>query len=94
MTKLYDGNKAVEIEMYERDFPDYSSDFFDVSRLPYDDANGAYIVPDVDYCIDQARDWKLFQGDYNDDVVDLDGKPMDHPTEIRHVYVDSEAIEE
>ena len=39
--------------------PDWSNDFFD----------GAKDVPDVDYCIEQARDWENGEGDYYDPDV-------------------------
>ena len=85
MAKLYDGTRTVEIEMYKRDFPDYSDDFFNTAALPYDEDHDARKVDDVDYCIDQARDWKLCQGDHavwTDEIGPGD----------RRVYVDNEQI--
>lgn len=36
--------------------PDWSQDYFNAGSLPYDEEKGAYIVPDVQYCIDMAND--------------------------------------
>ena len=65
--KLTDGKKVVEIRMqvwngggYE---PDWSQDFFEAGGLPTDDATGASVVDDVDYCIEQAQDWANKRGD-------------------------------
>ena len=68
MTRLTDGKQTIEITMqiwtgpgYS---PDWSGDFF--GPLPYDEEQEAYIVEDVDYCIEQAADWKSGIGEYND----------------------------
>lgn len=59
MTRLTDGKKTVEIEMKKWNGsgydPDWSEDFFEVGQVPYDEEKEAYIVKDVDYCIEQAR---------------------------------------
>lgn len=65
--KLTDGKKTVEIEMYDWDFfakreYEFSADFF--TGLSKQDESGAYIVDDVDYCIDYARDWENQRGDF------------------------------
>lgn len=72
--KLYDGKKHVEITMHlwdEREAnmsPDWSNDFFDAGCLTHDtEREGTYSVNDVEYCIDQANDWKNFVGDFRDD---------------------------
>lgn len=66
--KLTDGKKAIDIKMqvwtgsgYD---PDWSQDFFEAGGLPTDDATGASVVDDVDYCIEQAQDWAKRRGDY------------------------------
>lgn len=58
--KITDGRKTVEIEIkrwngsgYD---PDWSADYFNAGALPYDEAAAAYIVDDVDYCVDMAND--------------------------------------
>ena len=60
MAKLTDGKRTVEIRMMvwlgTQYAPDWSNDFFGVGLLPMND-DGAYIVDDVEYCIDQAREW-------------------------------------
>jgi len=64
--KLTDGKKVVEIRMQVWNGsgygPDWSYDFFEAGDL--DDATGASVVDDVDYCIDQAQDWANKTGDY------------------------------
>ena len=70
--KLTDGKKTVSISMmtWENDnlSPDWSQDFFEAGALPYDEESGCFTVPEVDYCIDQARDWKYCRGDFYDDA--------------------------
>jgi hypothetical protein len=68
--KLTDGKRTVEIKMmtWERNHYtwDFSSDFFVAGNLPYDAESEAYIVKDVDYCIEQATDWQNYEGDHYD----------------------------
>lgn len=64
--------RAVEIEMYigtcEDDFPDFSRDFFAIPDWAEISGLGdVALVDDIDYCIDQARDWENCRGDYCDD---------------------------
>ena len=66
--KITDGKKTVEIRMmvwngtgYD---PDRSADFFSAGSLLFDPITEAYVVPDVDYCISQAEDWKNSTGDF------------------------------
>ena len=61
--KITDGKKTVDITMHMWDdfaglSPDWSADFFMAGSLPYDEETDTYTVEDVDYCIDQANDWK------------------------------------
>lgn len=67
-TKLVSGNRMVAIEMQTWDgrqyTPDWSNDFFEVGNLKYNEDLDAYEVEDIDYCIDQANDWKDKEGDY------------------------------
>lgn len=79
MTKLYDGTRTIEIEMLEDSFPDWSDEFYNIARLPYDDELGAYLVPDVDYCIDQAMDWQAGTGDYSSDFDYYDDNGLPRP---------------
>lgn len=58
--RLTDGTKTVEITIarwngsgYD---PDWSNDYFGAGNLPRDEEKDAYIVDDVDYCIDMAND--------------------------------------
>ena len=70
MTRLTDGKKTVEITMYEvRDgveLPDWSFDFFETGSLDLDEEKDAFIVGNVDYCIEQAMEWKNAEGEYSD----------------------------
>lgn len=87
MVTLIDNNKAVEITIREWNEengygPDWSADFFEVGGLKtIDDPELAYIVDDVDYCIDQANDMVSGEGDFAEagpqpnqvvDVTELD----------------------
>ena len=74
MTILTDGKRRIGIVMniwegnhYSHDF---SNDFFNVGSLPYDEERSAYIVGDVEYCIEQAMDWREKIGDYADGEYD------------------------
>lgn len=68
MTRLTDGKKTVEIEMCDWTgsgwTPDWSADFFEVGGLKRDEERDAYIVNDVDYCVEQAEDWEKGKGDF------------------------------
>ena len=82
MTRLTDGKITVEITMNEWTgngyTPDWSHDFFAVGGLKYDDESDAYKVEDVEYCIDQARDWQNAVGDYLEyDDVDTSDRNVD-----------------
>lgn len=60
--KLTDGKRTIEIRMqvWEEGSgygPDWSNDFFVAGVLPHDE-NFFYQVNDVDYCIDQAKEWE------------------------------------
>lgn len=57
--KLTDGKRTVEITIrrwngsgYD---PDWSQDYFCAGSLTYDEAKDAYVVDDVQYCIDMAN---------------------------------------
>ena len=82
MTRLTDGKKTVEITMTNWDgngwTPDWSNDFFVTGTLPYNDDSNTYVVPDVDYCVEQAMDWKANIGDYLD--YDADPEEVDNRT--------------
>lgn len=69
-TRLVCGNRMVEITMRTwngREYtPDWSGDFFNVG-LKYDGDLDAYEVEDIDYCIEQAEDWRNKEGDFYGD---------------------------
>ena len=78
MTRLTSGDLLIEISMrvWEGNgyTPDFSGDFFNVGLLPYDSEREAYIVKDVDYCIDEALDWEAGTEAYknwNDETRDV-----------------------
>lgn len=60
--KITDGKKTVSIRMMVWEgsgySPDWSQDFFEAGSLPYNEDTDTYTVDDVDYCIDQATEWK------------------------------------
>lgn len=74
MTRLIDKNKAVEISIREWDEensqygPDWAADFFEVGGLKtVEGPELAYIVDDVDYCIEYANDMVAGVGDFAGD---------------------------
>lgn len=95
MTRLYDGKKIAEITMCIWDgngwTPDWSNDFYDIGLMEYDEDHDAYKVDDVDYCIEQAMDWKNSIGDFCNDVpnennevwVEIDNDPDDMRGAVR-----------
>lgn len=78
MTRLKDRTtgEIVEIEMmtWQEDQSqytiDWSNDFFEVGSLERDEEAEAYLVDDVEYCIEQANDWKMSRGDYSEAEFD------------------------
>ncbi len=82
MSKLTDGKRTVNIELkvWEGNgySPDWSDDFFNVGLLPYDREADTFTVDDVEYCLEQAYDWKYSVGDYCDDI----------PNENNEVFVE------
>lgn len=62
--KITDGSRTVEITMRQWDRydggygTDWSTDFFEAGHLEYDEETDCYTVPDVDYCIEQAKYWE------------------------------------
>ena len=66
--KLTDGKKTIEIIMTVGDSPDWSMDFFNAGSLECDEESHVFYVQDVDYCIEQAMDWKYSKGDFESDT--------------------------
>lgn len=87
MIRLTDGTKTVEIKMATWEngnwSPDWSNDFFAVGGLPQNEDGDAYVVADVDYCIDQANDWKLGIGDFYDPEDNTD--PEDRLVDVTEI---------
>lgn len=80
MARLYDGNKTVDIQLISWNghewTSDWSEDFFAVGELEYNEELESYKVEDVDYCIEQANDWKLNRGDYEEDNYEEDSREV------------------
>ena len=68
--KLTDGKRLVDIKLKvwngEQWGLDWSNEFYD-NPEGYDRVLNVSIVKDVDYCIEQANDWKNSQGDFYTD---------------------------
>ena len=64
---LTDGKKTAEVRLVEWNGsgygPDWSLDFYEAGGLKRNDA-GAYIVEDLGYSVDCARDWEQGRGDF------------------------------
>ena len=79
--RLFDGKKMADIVMNTWDgssyTPDWSIDFFDTGNLQYDEDMEAYLVQDVDYCIEQANDWKNADGDFCEPDADTSDRNVD-----------------
>lgn len=73
MERFTDGKKTIEISLMvwsdesSSYSPDFSADFFEVGQLGYNVENDAYAVNDVDYCVEQANDWKNSEGDFSEE---------------------------
>ena len=74
--KMTDGKKLVQVTMKIWNGsgygPDWANEFFETAGLKFDGEVDAFMVDDVDYCIDQMEDWKNCTNDYIDDE-DPDG---------------------
>ena len=72
MIRLTDGYATVTVEMKTWDehnqcyTPDRAPEFFDVGGLSIDPSTQAYMVEDVNQCLDKARDSMLHMGDFYD----------------------------
>jgi hypothetical protein len=82
MIRLTDGNITAEIVMNNWDgngwTPDWSLDFFGAGGLEYNDETDTYKVEDVEYCIEQARDWQNAIGDFlEDDDIDTSDRNVE-----------------
>lgn len=75
--KLTDNNKTIDITMHTWNGSDWgldwSVDFFSIPHA-YSEELDAYVVDDVDYCIEQAKDWENNEGDFSDLEDDPDDK--------------------
>lgn len=87
--KLYDMSKMVDIQMSSWTgsgyTPDWSIDFFEAGNLRHDETTDIYMVEDVDYCIEQAEDWRNAEGDFYEPDAD--------PEEVANRRVDITAVE-
>ena len=68
--KLTDGKRIIEIKMKNRNYktnnygPDFSKEFFKAGSLEYSEKDQAYKVKDVEYCIEQVKDFREGAGEY------------------------------
>lgn len=66
--RFTDREKILEIEMRTFDGTshgqDFSGEFFSSPNLTYNEYRDAYLVDDVDYLVEQAKDWKAGRGDF------------------------------
>lgn len=69
---MTDGRQLADVELKEWNgeqwTPDWSNDFYD-NPDGYDCELDAIIVRDVNYCIEQAEDWKNRRGDFIDEML-------------------------
>lgn len=74
MARLTDGSRTVEISMRVWEGTGYSADisddFFSVGGLRYNYEESAYIVSDVDYCIEVAELWESGRWEGDEYVTD------------------------
>lgn len=83
-TKFTDGKRTITLELREhdpqtgQDRPDWSNDFYDTGILEQNE-DGAFIVDNLNYLVDQALDWKYGIGDFLEDEPVKPG--------FRHVYI-------
>lgn len=91
---LTNSKKTVNIIMKEWNGsgygPDWSNDFFGtgvLEKIEDDNYGTAYIVRDVDYCIEQAEDWKNMRGDYAEEREELSDEEISAIIENRLVDV-------
>lgn len=74
MARLTDGSRTVEIAMRVWEGTSYSADisddFFSVGELRYNYEASAYIVNDVDYCIEVAELWESGRWEGDEYVTD------------------------
>ena len=54
--KITDGNRTVEVKLIGINGIDWAEDFYTAGRLQYIDETEAYVVDDVDYCLQTAED--------------------------------------
>lgn len=85
-TRLFDGENLAEIVVNnwvpgQGYTPDWSGDFYSVGGLRYNDDLEAFEVDDVNYCIDQANDWRNAEGDF------AESEPNKEEIENRNVDV-------
>lgn len=65
--RLYDGYRLVDIKLIGMNEVDWSNDFYNAGTLFYHEELDAYEVDDIDYCIEQAKDWENGKGYFQDD---------------------------
>ena len=85
----------IEMKMWDEERPGYSPDFSDdffQDGLPYNTDLDAYEVDDIEYCLDQALDWKKAEGDFYDDRVFDDEQSSRNKIKNRCVFYEIKEI--
>ncbi len=93
MFLITDGKRTVGLSMWIWDGKNCSEELADVvmeMTVPRDPETGAHIVPDVQYCIDYAYDWRDFTGDFYNDRFDCGTGEEIITTDERLVYVEEQ----
>lgn len=75
--RLTDGERIVEINLYEKDSTvDMSQEYFHAGNLQYDEETDTYKVEDVDYCIDAARWQEESEEGWDGDIFVNEVEPL------------------
>ena len=96
--KFYDGEKVADIALYDGSGKDFTADFYEAGRLPYNEEQEAHVVESVDYLIDQADDYINGWNDYKCNMADddteayIDGKKLERVKTWRPVTKDRHEI--
>lgn len=73
--------KTTDITMTGINGVDWEASFFNVENLPYDEETDTYEIKDIDYLLDQVRDYCNHDGDF------ADLEPVYKAEDVTTVYV-------
>lgn len=74
MSKFYDNENLLEIEMVDKNGTRFENDFFEAGGLPYSEELDAYKVADVYYLVDYATSYAAGKNPDIDNEYDDDGE--------------------